>query len=58
MDPTVTPEQKEHFRTQTDEYLNYRKDVESELNKRFKFVSNLLVYIHPHVNSQIDPQRQ
>ncbi|KAL5366664.1 hypothetical protein BJX96DRAFT_44220 [Aspergillus floccosus] len=33
-----TPEQKERFRSHPEEYLNYRKDVESELNKRFKFI--------------------
>lgn len=44
---TVTPEQKEEFRTQPDEYMNYRKDVESELNKRFKFVSMRHIYTNP-----------
>ncbi|KAI1081666.1 hypothetical protein F5B20DRAFT_534885 [Whalleya microplaca] len=31
-------EQKEKFCTQPDEYLRYRKEVEAELNTRFKFI--------------------
>ncbi|KAF9883564.1 hypothetical protein FE257_003163 [Aspergillus nanangensis] len=35
---TFTPEQKKSFRTRPEEYLEYRKEVEHELNKRFKFI--------------------
>ena len=49
----VTPEQKERFRSHPEEYLNYRKDVESELNKRFKFVRKSI--FHPIISSLITP---
>lgn len=34
----VSEEQKERFRTEPETYLKYRKEVEHELNCRFKFV--------------------
>ncbi|OBT62114.1 hypothetical protein VE03_08988 [Pseudogymnoascus sp. 23342-1-I1] len=33
-----TDEQKQEFRTDPEAYLQYRKEVENELNKRFKFI--------------------
>ncbi|KAH9987205.1 hypothetical protein F4779DRAFT_611516 [Xylariaceae sp. FL0662B] len=35
---TFTDEQKEKFRTEPDEHLQYRKEIEAELNVRFKFI--------------------
>ncbi|VUC25597.1 unnamed protein product [Clonostachys rosea] len=33
-----TEEQKEEFRTDPDKYRNYRKEIEGELNSRFRFI--------------------
>lgn len=35
-----TPEQKKHFKEHPMEYLNYCKQIENELNQRFKFILN------------------
>ena len=35
----VSDDQKKHFREDDIDYAAYRKDVEQELNSRFKFVS-------------------
>lgn len=34
----VSEEQKQTFRADPKAYMDYRKDIESELNSRFKFV--------------------
>jgi hypothetical protein len=36
---TVSEGQKEQFRNEPETYLKYRKEVEHELNTRFRFVS-------------------
>lgn len=38
--PTVSEAQKRLFREQPDEYMQYRKEVEDELNRRFALVSH------------------
>jgi len=43
---TVSDEQKELFRNRPEKYLAYRKDIEAELNVRFKAVSP--TYIWPY----------
>jgi len=35
---TVSKEQKQEFRDNPEKYKAYRKEIESELNHRFKFV--------------------
>lgn len=52
----VTQEQKSHFCENEADYAEYRKDVERELNSRFKFVS--IWHGFRRVTNLLDHQRQ
>lgn len=39
---SVSQEQKDEFRNDPAKYIKYRKEVESELNRRFKLVNSLI----------------